>query len=145
MEYFVKATPYRSRRTENEEIFTYFRDYIIGNSNQKLNLKDHIIQFKFFPNFTNNHNIKYYKYENGIYKECGQVNRTYVNGNSYKNYNTLKGIGHDKGYFYEVNLFFPNNYQSSHHISTKIGNTYTRDSSSDGILPMSKGKHWTYA
>ena len=140
LELLTHARGYRNRRTDHESKFDAFLQW---NQTGVTSLApgDYIIQFVGHPNFAQHmKQIAYFERKKDSFETIPSPG-SFRKANSFKNYNTDKGVGHDKGYFLELNLYIPDG-SSAHHMSTMHGSRYERDSSHDGPSVSTKGAHW---
>ena len=145
-----QAKQYRSIRTDNDNKFDSFIEWAQTNSpvdNPVDNPVDspddnYVIQLVYHPNFgACNKTIKFFKKELNIFVEVNDIDG-YKRANSYKNIKTNRNEGHDKGMFYELNLYTKSTNYSNHHTSRVNGSNYLRDSTHDKESVETKGTHW---
>jgi hypothetical protein len=145
--YFQQASGYRNRRTDHEAKFKLFLDYMIRNERMTSMIEDvvdtFVIQFVCHPNFhPESKDIVYYVYNgHGNFDSSTSLPLGFARANSFKNYKTTPGIGHEKGLFYELNLYTSTGI-SHHHTSRVKGTRFERDDSHDQRSGITKGQHW---
>uniref|UniRef100_A0A0G4HKI0 Uncharacterized protein n=1 Tax=Chromera velia CCMP2878 TaxID=1169474 RepID=A0A0G4HKI0_9ALVE len=139
-ELLKSASGYRNRRTDHDDKFAAFWDWNSKGSTSTA-IGNYVIQLVAHPNFQPElKTVLYFRREAAGFVKMDALH-DHKRANTFKNYRTSNGVGHPKGYFFDLNLYVMDGV-SMHHTSTVSGKQFARDNWHDGPSVATKGPHW---
>jgi hypothetical protein len=137
------ARRYSNTITDHDSKFEAFQDYVLNGTKSPVR-NAFVIQFVCHPNFKAHlKTTTWYALNEGTgdFEVAVTLPQGYRRANSYKNFKTERGHGHENGLYYELNLYSQDG-TSRHHETRVKGINYVRDDAHDIHHGTTKGRHW---